>query len=95
MSGICEVCEQVALLQFDGGQHLCRVFDGGGWMAERAMGEPIEYPRCPHCGSRHYGQKFDDCPYVKLADDETATPEQRRNAREWLRIRREERGLDT
>lgn len=40
--------------------------------------------RCPYCGGLHYGQRFDDCPYIKLAVDEKATEEQRRNAIAWL-----------
>ena len=43
-------------------------------------------PTCPHCGGLHFGQRFDNCPYVKLAVDPTATEEQRTNASEWLRF---------
>lgn len=39
---------------------------------------------CPHCGGLHFGQRFDDCPYVLLSTDTTATPEQRKNAAGWL-----------
>jgi hypothetical protein len=46
-------------------------------------------PPCPHCGGTHLGQRFDDCPYVKLVVDESATEEQRQNAGEWLRLHRE------
>ncbi len=45
---------------------------------------------CPHCGGLHLGQRFDDCPYVKLVSDPTASQEQKRNAAEWLRLHREE-----
>lgn len=30
----------------------------------------VEYnpqPDCPHCGGIHYGQRYDNCPYLKLA----------------------------
>lgn len=40
----------------------------------------MEQQRCPHCAGLHYGQRFDDCPYVKLANDPSATKEQRENA---------------
>jgi hypothetical protein len=40
--------------------------------------------RCPHCGGLHFGQRFDDCPYAKLARDPHATQEQRRNSQGWL-----------
>lgn len=41
-------------------------------------------PNCPHCGGLHLGQRFDNCPYVKLITDEQASEEQKQNAREWL-----------
>jgi len=49
------------------------------------MGRPkqIAYtplPTCPHCGGLHFGQRFDDCPYVKLANDPEASIEARANA---------------
>jgi hypothetical protein len=47
-------------------------------------------PKCPHCGGEHWGQRFDDCVYVKLAHDQTASQEQRDNAAEWLRLWQEE-----
>ena len=43
-------------------------------------------PTCPHCGGWHWGQRFDDCPYVRLLADPSATDEQRANAREILAI---------
>jgi hypothetical protein len=36
--------------------------------------------RCPHCGGEHFGQRFDNCPYVRLLTDPEATDEQRKNA---------------
>jgi hypothetical protein len=39
---------------------------------------------CPHCGGLHYGQRFDDCPYLKLVNDPNATEEQRANAKSFL-----------
>lgn len=47
--------------------------------------------KCPHCDGLHLGSRFDDCPYVDLANDMTATEEQRENAREWLRLKKAER----
>lgn len=41
-------------------------------------------PKCPRCGGLHLGQRFDNCPYVKLAVDPNATEEQRTNAQSWL-----------
>jgi hypothetical protein len=29
----------------------------------------VRYPKCPHCGGQHWGQRFDDCPYVALLSD--------------------------
>jgi hypothetical protein len=46
-------------------------------------------PKCPHCGGLHYGVRYDDCPYLKLATDKTATEEQRQNAANWLKLQRE------
>ena len=40
--------------------------------------------RCPHCGGIHYGQRFDDCPYVRILADPNASEEQKNNAAEWL-----------
>ena len=54
------------------------------------MSEAIINPRCPHCCGIHLGQKFDDCPYVKLAVDPLATEEQRFHAAEWLRLQKED-----
>lgn len=56
----------------------------------KALSDAVTNPKCPHCGGEHWGQRFDDCPYIKLAVDETATDEQRANAAEWLRLKREE-----
>lgn len=39
---------------------------------------------CPHCGGLHLGQRFDDCPYIKILKDPAATEEQRTNARSWI-----------
>jgi hypothetical protein len=50
----------------------------------------IGQPTCPHCGGQHWGQRFDDCPYVRLVSDKSATEEQKHNAAEWLRLKREE-----
>lgn len=50
----------------------------------------MSQPKCPHCGGEHWGQRFDDCPYIKLAVDMEASQEQRDNAAEWLRLRQEE-----
>jgi hypothetical protein len=49
-------------------------------------------PKCPHCGGQHWGQRFDDCPYIELAVDPAATQEQRDNSAEGLRLWQEERG---
>jgi hypothetical protein len=40
--------------------------------------------KCPHCGGEHWGQAFDDCPYIVLRYDQSATEEQRRNAIDWI-----------
>ena len=40
--------------------------------------------RCPHCGGLHFGQRFDDCTFVRLLADPSATDEQRINAQEAL-----------
>jgi hypothetical protein len=50
----------------------------------------VGQPTCPHCGGTHWGQRFDDCPYVRLVADPNATEEQRTNAAEWLRLHKEE-----
>jgi hypothetical protein len=44
----------------------------------------VRYPKCPHCGGQHWGQRFDDCPYVALLSDLTATKEQRANAADHI-----------
>jgi len=62
----------------------------GPQFLKTAMSEAVINPKCPHCGGIHLGQRFDDCPYVKLVSDETATLEQRHNAAEWLRLKAEE-----
>ena len=46
--------------------------------------EPIQYQECPHCGGKHWGQRFDNCTYVNILNDPSATGEQRRNARDIL-----------
>lgn len=46
---------------------------------ERGMSEKLQ--SCPHCGGQHWGQRHDDCPYVSLLADVTATEEQVQNAR--------------
>jgi hypothetical protein len=46
----------------------------------------VVYPKCPHCGGEHWGQRFDDCPYVALLADPAATSEQKANAADWLRL---------
>ncbi len=56
----------------------------------KSLSDAVTHPKCPHCGGLHMGQRFDDCPYVKLAVDETATEEQQKNAAEWLRLHKEE-----
>ena len=50
------------------------------------MSDPVRYPLCPHCGGQHWGQKFDDCPYVSLLQDSNATDGQRQNARDMLEL---------
>lgn len=56
---------------------------------------PIGQPKCPHCGGEHWGQRFHDCPFVKLVADQSATEEQRQNAASFLEAHRLEgaRGL--
>lgn len=49
---------------------------------------PVEDPKCPHCGGEHWGQRFDDCPYVQILADPNASEEQRLNAAEWLRLQK-------
>jgi hypothetical protein len=49
---------------------------------------------CPHCGGQHWGQRFDNCPYVELVDNPSATDEQKANARDWLRLQRESVGRE-
>lgn len=44
------------------------------------MADAVKYPECPHCGGQHWGQRFDDCPYVDLLTDPNATEEQKMNA---------------
>lgn len=47
--------------------------------------------RCPHCGGLHFGQRFDDCVYVKMLDDPTATLEEKLTARAWLDLETKDR----
>lgn len=35
---------------------------------------------CPHCGGLHYGQRFDDCSFLKVLNDPSSTPEMKENA---------------
>jgi hypothetical protein len=52
------------------------------------MSEAVRYQKCPHCGGEHWGQRFDDCPYVKILNDNSTT-EQRDNSEGWLRNHKE------
>ncbi len=52
---------------------------------------PQSCERCPHCGGLHFGQRFDDCVYVKLLDDPNATVEERANAQRWLDLETRDR----
>lgn len=76
------------------GPCLCELEGLGAFATSSTSSERsgVGQPRCPHCGGVHWGQRFDDCPYLKLSTDETASEEQRRNATEWLRLKREETG---
>ena len=62
-------------------------------MPARPKGDYKAPPRCPHCGGLHIGQRFDDCPYVKLADDPKASIEARANAAGILAAYRKTRKL--
>lgn len=53
-------------------------------MPKRKYSEPAQYPKCSHCGGEHWGQRFDDCPYVNILKDSDSTEEQRRHATEAL-----------
>ncbi len=53
-------------------------------MAKSKQIEEIGQRRCPHCGGLHYGQRFDDCCFVRLVNDETADEDRRANARSIL-----------
>jgi len=55
---------------------------------KKAAAQP--QPPCPHCGGLHFGQRFDDCTFVRILADERSTPEQKRNAGQILRSNREE-----
>lgn len=50
--------------------------------------EPYQYPRCPHCGGEHWGQRFDECPFIKILADPNATEEERQNATATLEAHR-------
>jgi hypothetical protein len=44
----------------------------------------VTQPTCPHCGGLHFGQRYDNCPYVRILADPNSTEEQRKNAADWL-----------
>ncbi len=57
-------------------------------MPRRKYPEPFQYPKCPHCGGEHWGQRFDACPFVAIATDANATESQRTNAAATLESHR-------
>lgn len=57
---------------------------------KKKYSEPYQYPKCPHCGGEHWGQRFDNCPFVNILADSQSTDEQRQNATETLERHRAE-----
>lgn len=63
---------------------LLRSAENRGTRGASVTGASKGHPKCPHCGGEHWGQRFDDCPYVRLLSDPSASEEQRLNAASWL-----------
>jgi len=50
--------------------------------------------KCQHCGGEHWGQRFDNCPFVSILAASDSTEEQRTNATEALEAHQAARAAD-